>query len=435
MHAILNPVGSHGDVHPLVGLGRELLARGHRVTLVTSEPFRELAAANGLAFAPAGSRDDFEETINHPDVWHPSKSLRVLFEGERPARMFRAGYGAIRDLVGDDVAGSVVVSGSLGLAGRLAHDALGVRFATVHLQPCSLASVAQPPVFPTLTVPKWWPHWLRRLMYYAAERHVMDPVLGPSVNGLRRELGLKPITRIFGAWRHSPERLLLAFPEWFAHAPDWPAVAVHTGFPHFDQGQGRAASPELKAFLDAGSPPVVVSFGTAMRQAREPIAAAVAACAALGRRVLILAKSGAQIPTPLPPHAFHADYAPFGEILPHAACLIHHGGIGTSAQALRAALPQLIRPMAFDQHDNAARLRKLGVARSVPVRDFNTNRVASTLAELLRSREVQAACGEAALRARGEPAGETAMADAVEALTKSELSRRDAESAKENRNH
>lgn len=419
MHAVLNPVGSHGDVHPLVGLGVELIRRGHRVTLVISEPFRELAVSHGLGFAPTGTRDDFEAAINHPDVWHPTKSLQVLFAGERSARMFRAGYAAIRDAVGDDIAGSVVVSGSLGLAGRLAHDSLGVRFATVHLQPISLPSVAEPPVFPALTVPKWWPHWLRRAMYYYGERHILDPVLAPSVNGLRRELGLKPIKRIFGPWRHSPERLLLAFPAWFARAPDWPATAVHTGFPHFDQGHGLTLSPSLEAFLGAGSPPVVVSFGTAMRQAREPIVATIEACATLGRRVVILAKSGGQIPTPLPPTAFHSDYEPFSAVLPRAACLIHHGGVGTSAQALRAGVPQLIRPMAFDQHDNAARLTKLGVARSVAVRDFGVDRVASALAELLRSREVTAACNESALRARGEPAGELAMADAVEELGRS----------------
>ena len=416
MHAVLNPVGSHGDVHPFVGLGRELRSRGHRVTLVTSEPFRELAGANGLDFAPTGTREDYEAAIHHPDVWHPSKSLQVLFAGERPARMFRAGYTAIEQAVREDLAGSVVVSGSLGLAGRLAHDALGVRFATVHLQPSSLPSIVEPPVFPTLTVPKWWPHWLRRAMYYYGERHILDPVLAPSVNGLRQELGLKPIKRIFGAWRHSPERLLMAFPAWFAHPPDWPATAIHTGFPHFDQSRGEALSPSLEAFLNAGQPPVVVSLGTAMRQAREPIAVLIAACVKLNRRLLILAKSGEQIPTALPPSIFHADYAPFSEILPRAACLVHHGGVGTSAQALRAGVPQLIRPMAFDQHDNAARLRKLGVAESVNVRDFGVERVAAALMAVLESRDVATACGEWATRTRAEPPGELAMADAVEGL-------------------
>ena len=416
MHAILNPVGSHGDVHPFVGLGRELLARGHSVTLVTAEPFRPLAEAHGFAFAPTSSAEDYEAVVHDPDLWHPTKSLLVLFEGERADRALRAAYTAIAAAVGPDPRECVVVSGSLGLAGRLAHDALGVRFATVHLQPSSLPSVTDPPVFPTFTVPKWWPHWLRRLMYYVAERRVLDPVLSPGVNGLRRELGLPPIRRIFGPWRHSPQRLLLAFPAWYAHAADWPGSCIHTGFPHFDQSAEAGLPAAVDAFLAAGTPPVVVSFGTAMRQAREPIAAAVEACARLGRRVVILAKSGEQVPTPLPAHAFHADYAPFSRVLPRAAALIHHGGVGTSAQALRAGVPQLIRPMAFDQPDNAARLHRLGVARSVPVRDFAATRVAAALGDLLSSAATKSACAQLAARANAEPAGEAAMADAVEAL-------------------
>ena len=416
MYAVLNPAGSHGDVHPFIGLGRELAARGHHVTMVTAAPFRELAEAEGFAFAPTGTAEDYEAITRHPDLWHPTKSLRVLFAGERPERMFRAAYAAIDRAVAGDLANSVVVSGSLGLAGRLAHDSLGVRFATVHLQPGSLPSVAEPPAFPTLTVPKWWPHWLRRLMYYYAERHVLDPVLAPSVNGLRRELGLKPITRVFGPWRHSPTRLLMAFPEWYARAPDWPATCVHVGFPHFDQSATGELPPHLEAFLASGEPPVVVSFGTAMRQAREPIRAAVEACATLGRRVVILAKSGDQIPTPLPAHACHADYAPFSKVLPRAALLIHHGGIGTSAQGLRAGVPQLVRPMAFDQHDNAARLTTLGVADSLQVRDFTTQRVAKMIMRLLDAGEVKAACIRLAARASVERAGEAAMADAVEGM-------------------
>ena len=59
------------------------------------------------------------------------------------------------------------------------------------------------------------------------------------------------------------------------------------------------------------------------------------------------------------------EYAPYSTVFPRAAVNIHHGGIGTSAQALRAGLPQLVRPQAYDQFDNARRLIDLGVA---PVR-------------------------------------------------------------------
>ena len=58
----------------------------------------------------------------------------------------------------------------------------------------------------------------------------------------------------------------------------------------------------------------------------------------------------------------HVRYAPFSALLPRLRGLVHHGGIGTSAQALAAGIPQMVAPFAHDQFDNAARLCRLGVA-------------------------------------------------------------------------
>ena len=67
----------------------------------------------------------------------------------------------------------------------------------------------------------------------------------------------------------------------------------------------------------------------------------------------------------MPEWAFYAAYAPFSALLPRLSLLIHHGGIGTSAQALAAGIPQTIVPFAHDQFDNAARLRRLGVSSTL----------------------------------------------------------------------
>ncbi len=418
MHFLLHPVGSHGDVHPFVGLGRELRRRGRRVTVFTAEPFRGLVEANGLDFTPTATADDYHAVVHDPDLWHPSKSLRVLFGGERAARALRASYAAMAAHV-DPAAPrrTVVVSGSLGLSARVVHDKWRVPLATVHLQPGSLLSVVDPPRFPDgNTLPRWLPHWTRRAVYYAADRLVMDRLLSPSVNGLRQELGLPKVKRIFGPWRHSPERLILTFPAWYATAADWPAHAVHTNFPRFDQSGEADVSSELDRFLSAGPPPVAVTFGTAMRQAGAAFRAAVGAFNKLNVRGLILAKAGEQIPADLPATVFHAEYAPFSQVFSRCAAVIHHGGIGTSAQTLAAGVPHLVRPMAFDQPDNAARLASLGVARSLAPAKFSPDAVAAALKHLLASPAVAAACRVNATRLAGADPGERAMADAVEAL-------------------
>ena len=80
MNVLLNPVGSHGDVHPFVGIGRALRDRGHRVTLITAAPFRDLAARNGFDFAAVGTDADYDAFAQNPNLWNPWRSFGVVFD-------------------------------------------------------------------------------------------------------------------------------------------------------------------------------------------------------------------------------------------------------------------------------------------------------------------------------------------------------------------
>ena len=118
-----------------------------------------------------------------------------------------------------------------------------------------------------------------------------------------------------------------------------------------------------------------------------------------------------QLPNPLPKGVRHCGYIPFSQLLPRAAALVHHGGIGTTAQALAAGIPQLIMPMSHDQPDNAARVQRLGVGRSLRPKAFRAAAVAARLDPLLNSREVAARCQSVADKFKtGDPIGETCRA-------------------------
>jgi len=62
---------------------------------------------------------------------------------------------------------------------------------------------------------------------------------------------------------------------------------------------------------------------------------------------------------------------------------VHHGGIGTTGQALRAGKPMLVVPHAHDQPDNGFRVSRLGVARVLDARRYTTSRVIRHLRALL----------------------------------------------------
>src|SRR4029078_11194284 len=115
-------------------------------------------------------------------------------------------------------------------------------------------------------------------------------------------------------------------------------------------------------------------------------------CVKLNRRGLLLTRHKDQLPKQLPPNVRHESYAPFGRLLPRCAALVHHGGIGTTSQALRAGVPQLIMPMSHDQFDNAVRVRRLGVGGEVKRRKYRAELVANELARLVDSPQTTAAC-------------------------------------------
>ena len=170
----------------------------------------------------------------------------------------------------------------------------------------------------------------------------------------------------------------------------------------FDETDASGILTDVERFLDAGTPPIVYAPGSSDRQASRFFAAAAEASQPLERRAIFLTRYPEQIPPRLQTASRHFDYVPFSQLLQRAAALVHHGGIGTAAQALAARLPQLVMPMAFDQHDNARRLENLGVASALRPRAFRGPAVARALEQLLGSPAVTTQCAKLARRLRSE---------------------------------
>jgi UDP:flavonoid glycosyltransferase YjiC (YdhE family) len=400
-HFILTPVGSSGDVHPYVGIGRGLRARGHDVTLITSEPFRNVSERAGLAFVPTHSSTEFDELSKHPDLWHPQRGMRLVLRAA--ARALRVEYAAIRGVYRPGH--SVLVGHTLAFATRLFEETHRVPAATLQLAPSVFRSRYRQPVYVPGHDTSGYPRWLKRALWWIIDRAVIDPVIVPEVNRFRRELGLPRMSRIFNTWIHSPQRVIGLFPEWFAPPqPDWPPQLRLTGFPLYDESEQQAPTPGLETFLATGSPPVAFTAGSANRAAGAFLRTAVAAAAQLDRRALLLTRYSDQVPEPLPPTVWHEPYVPFSYVLPRCAALVHHGGIGTCAQALAAALPQLVMPLGFDQPDNAARLEQLGVGGWVVPARFTPECVADALGALLQDERVRSRCHRWAEAIRGSDA-------------------------------
>lgn len=384
-------LGTAGDVHPFVGLGIALRDRGHQVTLMVNEHFRSLATENAFQFAPIGTADEYNAALQDPDIWKSVAGPRVL--GRAICQAMPRQYEAICDHFQP---GNTVVVASLGGVGaRLAHEKLGVPLVSVVLQPATLLSIHRMPVLAGVPrMPDWTPLAARRIFLRCAEP-VIDRIFGiATINDFRHQLDLPVVKSIVNDWWLSPQRIIALFPAWFgAPQPDWPAQLRTVGFPLYDGRTRQDSLPErAMAFLNEGDPPIVFTPGSGNVQAHAFFDAAVDACELLGRRGILLTRYPNQLPRRLPGGVEHFDFIPFSQLLSRAAALVHHGGVGTLAQGLAAGIPQLIMPIAYDQPDNADRLKGLGAGDWLKPSRFRGPAVAEKLDRLLRSASVTAAC-------------------------------------------
>lgn len=408
MKILIAAAGSLGDTLPFVALGLALQQRGHEVHLFASES--HAAHAAGLPFTPVFGAAEHEALLRDPRVTDPLRGMALI--GEAFSATLPRAYEAMRAQV---VPGhTLAVGGTLAFATRLLKDTLGVPAATVHLAPSVFRSVHQPPHLGPHGVLGKLPAGLQRFAWWLIDRLVLDRLFTQPFNAYRRQLGLAPVDRMFDAWLHQADLTLGLWPRWFAPPqPDWPVNLVCTGFPLYDNGEAHPMPAELEAFLAAGERPVGFTSGTANATSHDFFAASAAACALSGRRGLLITKVGAQLPSPLPPGVLHVPYAPFSQLLPRLAAFVHHGGIGTTSQALRAGVPQLVRPMAYDQFDNAHHVQRLGVGERLLPSAYTPAAVAQALQRLTGNGMLRTRCAEVAALGRGE---HDAMAAACEAL-------------------
>jgi len=237
---------------------------------------------------------------------------------------------------------------------------------------------------------------------------------------LRRELGLsKGPNPIFDA-KHSPD-LVLAL---FSHAlgveqKDWPPNVLISGFCFYDAHAGNSSlDPALEKFLNAGEPPIVFTLGSAaVLAAGEFYEISARAAKMLGARaVLLIGDDPRNRPTePLPESICLAQYAPYSALFSRAELVVHQGGVGTTAQCLRAGRPMLIMPYSHDQPDNARRMVRLGAARSIMRSRFTAKRVAGVLRAMLAEPEYEVEAQKAAQEIASENGTRTAC-DALEDL-------------------
>ena len=205
---------------------------------------------------------------------------------------------------------------------------------------------------------------------------------------LRHHLGLAPGPNPLFDAKHSPNLVLALFSRVLGvEQRDWPANTLIAGFCFYDADAGNAAlPPHLEKFVSSGEPPVVFTLGSAAVLAAGnfyEVSAKVAMTLGL-RAVLLVGSDPANKPKQkLPTSICVAEYAPYSALFSRSSLIVHQGGVGTTAQCLRAGKPMLIMPYSHDQPDNARRMRRLGVSRTIQKASYTPARAARALRAVL----------------------------------------------------
>ncbi|HET7795395.1 MAG TPA: nucleotide disphospho-sugar-binding domain-containing protein [Rhizobacter sp.] len=407
MKILLNTVGSHGDALPFIAIAQELQRRGHEPLLFANGSFAALATAAGVPFVETSSAEQQAAALRDPAAIDMRKGLALLAD----AVMLNLRQSLELMEQAHEPGRTLVVGSSVAWATRVFAERHRVPVATLHLAPALFRSEYRAPSVGPLGHLERAPRFIKRYLWSMMDRRFLDPLFAVPFNRIRAELGLPPVARVYHDWLHQADLTLGLFPEWFApKQPDWPQGLQLTGFPL--QPASSTLPAEVEAFLSQGDAPVAFTAGTANAASHAFFAASAEACRLSGRRGLLITHSPEQLPPVLPQGVMHVGYAPFDALLPRVSAFVHHGGIGTTAQALRAGVPQLVKPMGADQFDNASRTVQLGVAKQLLPRRYNARTAAHALDLLVSDPVVRERC-EAMRHQMAKQNGVSAACDAI----------------------
>lgn len=415
MKILVTTVGSSGDINPFIAIGAALAARGHGVTLLVNPFFESAVRQAGLAYLPLGEEMDFKVMGQVKDVTHARRGGMVVIKELVLPYVDAIIEGTERAI--DTVGPDVVLLHHISMGSQWVCERRGIRYATAVLAPSMWLNPADRPLFGG--VPEALPGWVLRAGL-AMGKVQMRWMFDGKLNRFRRGMGLGPKRdHFFDDATGGSVNLGMWSPVMRGPMDGDPAQGKICGFTFHDrferfEGEGL----EMDGYLDecerAGEAPIMFTLGTAVVHAAGSFYHdAAEACRRLGRRGVLITNRPEYAPraSELPAGVRAFSYAPFSRVLHRGCCTVHHGGIGTTAQGLASGKPTVIVPHAYDQFDNAARARRLGVSVTLHRTKVDVDRLVAALRGAVDDPAKAARAAEVGAKVRREDGGAVAAAE------------------------
>lgn len=394
MRITILTVGSRGDVQPYVALGVGLQAAGHQVRLATHDDFKAFICSHGLEFAPlpGDPRTVLETTEGRHLLESGGNPFRLIHQFVRLfephcQKCLADGWQACQD-------SEAIIFSMAACFGSWIAQKLNIPSCAAYCLPLTPSWEMPSAVFPRM--PGWLPltRLYNRLTFCLGGAMLWTPLAG-AVNRARREvLDLPPLSRWSPPWRNLQE----GHPYLYGYSPtvlpkprDWGENVHVTGYWFLDHAHEWKAPAKLMDFLKSGPPPVCVGFGSMNnRNAEEATDLVVRALVRSRQRGILMTGWGGLARTKLPDEILPLDSAPHDWLFPRVAAVVHHGGAGTTAAALRAGVPAVVVPFMSDQPMWAQRVHQLGAGtRPIPRHKLTAENLAEALEVAVTDREMR----------------------------------------------
>jgi len=353
-----------GDVLPFIRIGRLLKLRGHDVTLITHCYFKHLAQLNGLQFEAWDTQEEYNLLLEFMTGGLPSspeseklKAFKKQFESI--SVRIKEYEKVLKHCQNEQTV--IVAKSRSSIAAFMVAEKLQLPLATVFMNPMEPVSML-----------------LYSELY--GEKDVVE------MNQLRENVGLSGISTWL-QWHSSGKMAIGLWPEWFTNIEesDWPCKITNIGFPlEIQTNEDTYEIPDnIKQILSSKTPPIIITGGTTKMVNPKFYPMSSQACGLIDRPTILLGRYPELVPDNLPTNVVWCSYLPLQYILPKCAAIIHHGGIGTSAEALKSGIPQLILPFFGDGLYNGKQLKKIGVADCLPVIKWTPEIIKDSIQKLL----------------------------------------------------
>lgn len=397
-HFVIATYGSSGDIFPFLEIGKYLLGKHHKVSFITTPWYENIVRRNNIQYIPFGTMGQLVDLLNDPARWNPVKGINVIWaKGIQPSLHAIRLY--VRSL--DPREEVVVLSNPLMMpAADVARaDRRNLKIVLFYFQPASIRTNYGRVTLGSVTFPKC-PRFLTKLLYSVIDRKFLDVGIIPDLNSERLKAGLAPVDHFFPHLRSSADLYVTLFPEWYASTkPDYPKPLINGDFV-LSAPSKDPLTDELTKFLDSGEPPIVFTAGTLTRHFKRFFEIAVDVVRKMNARAVFLTGFREQLPADLPASVLWQTYAPLSRVLPKASVIVHHGGMGTLAEASKAGVPQLIVPYAYDHFENARIITELGIGKSISLQFATKRKLFRKLSKLQRARHIKERCMNVALNFR-----------------------------------